>query len=186
MNGKRTVYCRACGQSGHNKRGCPDLSPEVKAYYENGGGARKCSYCAEKGHTKTTCSIRKECMGEYAKINSAYRKNVLDKLVETGCGIGALVWETSYVPETVDSLTPNRLYLVEGFEWDRVQQKRNNWRFIRARQLGANYANLFRLSLGDDSTWAVLSVINKGASSAIIDSVPPNWLDGTSGIEEFF
>ena len=185
---RRTVYCRFCGLSGHNKRGCPNLSPEMKAHYENGGGARKCSYCAEKGHTKTTCSIRKERMGEYIKINSVYRKEVLDRLVEIGCGIGALVWESSYVPENVDSLTPNRLFLVEGFEWDRVQQKRNNLRFIRARQLITNYVNIFRPPLrSDDGAYAVLNVIGKGAqSSTIINSVPPNWLNGASGIEDFF
>lgn len=200
---RRTVYCRFCGQSGHNKRGCPNLSPEMKAHYESGGGARKCSYCAEKGHTKTTCSIRKERMGEYIKINSVYRKEVLDRLVEIGCGIGALVWESSWavtrtsgkgddglahVPENVDNLTLNRLFLVEGFEWDRVQQKRTNLRFIRARQLITNYVNIFRPPLrNDDGAYAVLNVIGKGAqSSTIINSVPPNWLDGTSGIEDFF
>ena len=77
MNGRRTVRCYNCGAKGHNRRNCPQNSPEVKERYASGDKARKCSWCAEPGHNKSGCKVRREQQAAYIVENAAYRKEVL-------------------------------------------------------------------------------------------------------------
>ena len=91
VKGKRTVYCRRCYGTGHNRRSCPQASPETKQRYKDGDLARKCTYCREKGHTKRKCNQRNADIANYVKENKVYRKAVIEQMQREGLSIGALV-----------------------------------------------------------------------------------------------
>ena len=192
-NGKRTVYCRQCYGVGHNRRGCPTLSPEVKAMYKNGDRARKCSYCSEKGHTKRKCEKRTVDITEYIKENSEYRKAVIDKMKWEGLSIGALVIDKDYVKEGLDNLKPEHLAMVLNIEWDKIQTNRRDQRVVNTERLHHNpdhwnqYMS-FRapLVMDDDSrySWNNYHVVSRGGN--IEKVMPDDFLLGTSGVDDIF
>lgn len=110
MRYRRTVRCRYCHTSGHNQRSCPQMKEEaaknpggwaarkVASYSTNvaeGGTARSCSYCRASGHNRKTCSRLVHDFAADVKKNAEYRKNLLERMIACGFGIGALT-ETRY------------------------------------------------------------------------------------------
>ncbi len=193
VKGKRTVYCRRCFQTGHNRRSCPEASPETKQRYKDGDLARKCSYCSEKGHTKRKCEKRTNDMLQYIKENSEYRKAVIDKMKWEGLSIGALVIHKDYAKDGLDNLKPEHLAIVTQIEWDKIQTNRRDQRIVNCERLHHNpdhwnqYMS-FRapLVMDDDSrySWNNYHVISRGGN--IEKHMPDGFLLGTSGVDDIF
>tara|TARA_R110001606_G_scaffold271596_1_gene420201 strand:+ start:144 stop:860 length:717 start_codon:yes stop_codon:yes gene_type:complete len=114
MGYKRTVHCSYCGESGHNKSGCPAWKERIETYraeygsdyyavraYDdkkarkaNSAKNRKCSYCGDGGHNKAGCPKQKVAMEAFRTKNIEYRKNFLAALIESGLGPGAMIKTT--------------------------------------------------------------------------------------------
>lgn len=99
----RTVRCRWCYKSGHNKLSCPQMKEDA-AKNPNGYAAstlariaeskkqgRRCSYCSECGHNRTTCKKIFEDGVKIINVNKKYRQKLLDFMKDKSIGVGALV-----------------------------------------------------------------------------------------------
>ena len=184
VNGKRTVYCRHCYGTGHNRRGCPQLSEVVKARYKSGDLARKCSWCRQGGHTKTKCEIRLGEIVAYVKENAKYRQDVLSMMENMGMGYGALV-----VPKRNNrtELDKEELSIITKIDWDNVQLKSKDNRAVKAYSTVRDWEHEYCVPATVDSYWAYgqLTVINK-AKTSIREDMPADWLTGRSGVDRFF
>ena len=120
MRYRRTVRCRYCYTSGHNQRSCPSMKKEaennpggwaarkVASYSTNvaeGGTARSCSYCRDSGHNRKTCSKLVHDFAADVKKNAEYRKNLLERMIACGFGIGALAESRYYGDSSVRFIT---------------------------------------------------------------------------------
>jgi len=92
--GKRTVYCRHCGEAGHNKLGCPKVKEIVKKNpnsYLAESLKRRCSYCGTVGHTKNKCAQ----YIEYIRLKRIdlleKRATTCEKYINSGIAPGALI-----------------------------------------------------------------------------------------------
>ena len=110
MSFSGTVRCSHCGQSGHNKAGCPKYKERIAQlrardpddYYVRQYDAaiakraasvknRRCSYCNEQGHTRAGCKVMKEHKAQFQDDLILWRKAVLKWTKDIGLGIGAMV-----------------------------------------------------------------------------------------------
>ena len=83
------------------------------------GAARRCGFCGEYGHSRRTCTKRKEQINE--KVNQAIfaREFVRDVIVRHQIGLGSLV--TVDVSRITPSDDIKRAFgLVIGYDWDNV------------------------------------------------------------------
>ena len=151
---KRTVRCRHCHQSGHNKSTCPDYAAQIErqraahgsdywmvADYDRkkakrrNGAERKCSYCDEKGHNRATCSVLKEHMAITQQKNNAFRALVIARLEALGFGLGSLVtaqrWKVPTVREDVEGKPEYHYpaYVVTEIRWDHINIWNNCWNY---------------------------------------------------------
>ena len=183
-DGKRTVYCRQCYQTGHNRRGCPQLSEVVKARYKSGDLQRKCSWCRQGGHTKTKCEIRQGEIVAYVKENAKYRGEVLALMENMGMGYGALV-----IPKRNNrtELDKDELTIITKIDWDNVQLKNKDNRAVKAHNVIRDYEYEFCVPATVGSYWAYgqVEVINK-AKNSIRNDMPADWLNGRSGVDKYF
>ena len=184
-NGKRTVRCYKCYGVGHNRRNCPDNTPEDKARYATGDNARKCSWCGEAGHNKTSCKTRREQQAAYIAENAQHRKEVLAYMQDNGYGIGALITESR---GEAAGAPPPMLYMVTDIAWDKVQKKDLSNRILVARSLNQDYDYSFSLPIntGDKYRyhWYDAAVVSRCKAEYI--EPPAGWLNGSSGIEKYF
>jgi len=182
---KRTIRCMNCYRDGHNKRSCPDATQEQKDYYAN-AGARKCSWCSMPGHNKSSCSKRKDDMAEYIVQNKDYRRNILNVMVQHGIGVGSLLREYRAAAENCP------LFIVTDILWDAIQFRKQTRRVFVTEYVGQErtYGYTFTMPhndyVNDYNNWYTPVVLTRRPESEILSLVPPNWLDGTSEIEEFF
>ncbi len=192
VNGKRTVYCKRCYKAGHNKRSCPEASPETKARYKTGDLARKCSYCYNAGHTKRKCEKRTKDIAEYVAENKKYRKAYLDTLIQNGLSIGSLVTHTARADKGMDNLKPDQIGMVTHIDWNEIQYKRRSNRPIQAKRLGLEENNWnSEMWFGSPPIpnveydgWGNCCVLSR--RNDIMSYVPADWLDGLSGADQFF
>jgi hypothetical protein len=104
MSYSGTVRCGHCYNSGHNRRGCPDLKKYVeenpdswratqyKARQErNAATKRRCSYCAKPGHNRRGCAEFKVRMRDDVYANKKYRRLFVKEVKRLGIGPGALI-----------------------------------------------------------------------------------------------
>ena len=75
----------------------------------NRGKNRKCSYCKEGGHTRRTCSYRNGDMKNFATKTLEAREKFIDRFIEHGLGVGALVMIKNWDAE--------ELAMVSGVNW---------------------------------------------------------------------
>jgi len=75
----------------------------------NRGKNRKCSYCKEQGHTRRTCSYRNGDMNNFATKTLEAREKFIDRFIEHGLGVGALVMIKNWDAE--------ELAMVSGVNW---------------------------------------------------------------------
>ncbi len=203
MTWRRTVYCRNCGASGHNRRGCPSLSPAQKDAYRVKTAARTCSWCGLHGHNKTSCVKRKSDRAAYVEKNAAFRKEILGMMRREGLGIGALVTNGNPKENRLGSegLTAENMHIVTDIRWEDIQER---WRVNRViethtlgdRRLDGTYDGPFGaigvlslppVTMDDDYRydWYNACVISRVKNPD--DIVPPvDWLKGESGINKYF
>ena len=100
--------CRCCGELGHNRATCPDISDERKAQRKQAianhremygrakvGSNRKCSQCGEKGHNRKTCSEYKR-LGVLASDLILRQAEITRKLMNKhGITVGGLIVTSS-------------------------------------------------------------------------------------------
>ena len=58
---------------------------------ESKGKGRKCGYCNKPGHTRRTCSLRKEEVQTATEKTLKFRRELCDRFISHGLGPGALV-----------------------------------------------------------------------------------------------
>lgn len=184
MNGKRTVYCRHCYTKGHNRRGCPQLSPTIKERMKSGDLARKCSWCRQGGHTKAKCEIRQTEMANYIAENAKYRGEVLALMEAQGIGYGALVTPKRNENKELDK---EQLSIITNIDWDDIQLKDKDCRSIKAHNTFHDWEHEFCVPALKDAYWAYgqVTVINK-AKRSIREDMPVDWLSGRSGVDKLF
>ena len=184
-NGKRTVRCYKCYGVGHNRRNCPDNTPEDKARYATGDKSRKCSWCGDAGHNKSSCKSRKAQQAAYIAENAAHRKEVLAFMQANGYGIGALITESR--GEAVGG-EPPVLYMVTDIAWDKVQKKDTSNRILVARSLASDDEYRFTMPMNNGDKyryhWYDAAVVSRVKED--YTNPPVDWLNGSSGIDKYF
>jgi len=74
---------------------------------ESKGKSRKCGYCSDKGHTRRTCTERKEHVQTHTEKTLKFRRELCDRFVSHGLGPGTLVeidtreWTNDSGPEAM-------------------------------------------------------------------------------------
>mgnify|MGYP003649569861 CR=1 FL=1 len=139
---KKTVRCGYCGIAGHNRTTCIVLDKRMeKLRAENGpdhwavseyyakkekkvssNKSRKCSYCLEVGHNRTTCLILNVHMHDTVQDNITYRKAIFNRMVHHHLSVGALVTTGSFQKygaqqQSARFLTP---WVVTKVCWDNI------------------------------------------------------------------
>lgn len=186
VNGRRTVRCRHCFLAGHNRRNCPTLSPEAKAQYATGDRARKCSYCGEAGHTRPKCGQMKDDKLAYTVRNAEYRREILERMVSMGLGIGSLVYNGD--PKDIAAIKPSELYMIDRIDWDEAQNKHQSAYIFHGTNLAPDgYSNTFMMPPPENvRAWHRLNVLTRRPEVDIRSAIPSGWLGGSSGIDRFF
>lgn len=216
-NRNGTVMCGYCYKNGHNRRGCPDLKAQAKRNPDGYAARslkeakkRQCSYCKfqynswrpseeDKGiikrsynHDRRTCpQIVKDTRAAH-KQNAEHRQAFLDKLNESGLGIGAMIvmepdrqWDSNYDRDGNEIKygaghldMPNKYFLVTDVGWDEVlyihgaypvKMVSMNW----LNRKGTNMRSNLRTNhvLDGDLQFEVVS-----AAPAVEAGMPKNWV----------
>jgi len=92
----------------HTERWLENNKEQLKKI-NNRGKNRKCSYCKEQGHTRRTCSYRNGDMNNFATKTLEAREKFIDRFIEHGLGVGALVMIKNWDAE--------ELAMVSGVNW---------------------------------------------------------------------
>jgi len=128
MSYSRTVYCSYCGGKGHNRRSCetrkeyiaqnPDsyaARRETIAAEHRKNTPRTCSYCLESGHNARTCGTKAKDKRTLTQKLSRQRAVIMEKMIESGIGIGALFdVKSRYYGET------SSCFLLTDIEWEKT------------------------------------------------------------------
>lgn len=205
MSYSGTVRCSHCGQSGHNKAGCPKYKERIAQlrarnpddYYVRQYDAaiakraasvknRRCSYCNEQGHTRAGCQLKKETMAQFAKRNAVYRKNVLDALVKHGAGPGAMVEATDYWGST-------GTYLVLGVDWASINMHNPSnpaLNIVKMRYISnaSTHSQGFALprANGYEHLGDRFKIVVPTTELRILSTVPADYLNGKLGLKDIF
>lgn len=122
-------YCGHCGNSGHNRRTCPERPEEHKridATWHMKPGRKKgsrtiCSYCGLQGHNRRTCVHLKRRKLQATRFIESSVKRALSALPEYGLGVGAMYVQSSYWKDnnTTYVLTGDKLYFHVNYREER-------------------------------------------------------------------
>ena len=111
--------CGYCGDRGHNRTKCPKmkerynkaikLNPTDRGYYDNNiirqyehiqrkkqeraeaAKHRRCTYCGEKGHNRTTCEKKKHFFKMHERATRIAQNLYIDAVISTGQFTGSLI-----------------------------------------------------------------------------------------------
>jgi hypothetical protein len=182
----RTVRCRHCFNEGHNVKSCSALTKEVaenvngyyhrryRKYFNDDGtrkkdsAVKKCSYCNEPGHTKRTCDVKLDDMIYNVKINSLYRKDMLNFLKTKGLGIGSLI------------TLHKSMYLVTGFRWDDFVCGDNRWDKAHLEIMPVTEGSYRKFAIDDYIIKYDQNSIKVDSPEYNIEEPPESWLSGRS------
>ena len=90
---------------------------------EGKGKTRKCGYCSTEGHTRRTCTERKEHVQTHTENTLKFRRELCDRFISHGLGPGALVevdtreWTNEGGPEQV------ALGVVTSIDFSEIQNR---------------------------------------------------------------
>jgi hypothetical protein len=198
MSYRRKVHCRYCYGTGHNVRSCEKMREDAKANpagyaarkvsqyatsKSEGGSARSCSYCRDSGHNRKSCTKLVQDYAQMIRKNAEYRKNVLERMVSCGLGIGALV-SCRY--------NDSPLSLITEIEWDSIN---TNGSFSNAGcvKIDSDSYTKYNITLDKfdivnnsyrDYYWNLESGIDPEMVKA---QMPSDWLSGkANAIDEYF
>ena len=187
-NGKRTVYCRTCYGMGHNRRGCPNVSPETKARYKSGDLARKCSYCYTAGHTRRKCEKLKLDMANDVRQNSEYRTKLAAFMISNGVGIGALV-------KRADG-NQDDIFMINDIELDNITHRDPSYVSIVATNISdaSQRQRNFTMPLDAPSPnsdhyvnhWYACKIVSPADEEAVRGMISAEWLSGKSGLDRYY
>lgn len=148
-------------------------------------GTRRCTYCGANGHNRRTCEVLKRDKANAVGQNREFRAKLLAEMQEHGLGVGALVkheWNGSIV-------------MVNHINWDAMTAYKvlgNGCQPVRYCEIGnprrVSWEYLPRMGEETEQTWGRdrISVVGPVSSSAVTNTMPAGWLDGTSGLEGQF
>jgi len=193
---KRTVHCRYCGASGHNRAGCE----KHKEYAKNNPDSwaarnvenrkekaknRECSYCHTVGHNRATCTILGTDRVKAIITNRKFRKETLAKFQEYGIGLGTLI---EYSPAWHYGNQQPILMVVEEIRWDNILYQ-NKASSIIVNVNGET--DIYQSFTPDDSFWSLLgskniNIIAKAQPECIGIGITKEWTSGISGIKNAF
>lgn len=141
---------------------------------------RHCSFCGDSGHNKRTCQSRKNQIATFCQQRAETRKIILEKMRETGCGIGSIIsvkGDTLFVKEICwDRITTNpyssvlfALPLGEAKIYDTPDEI-----------YGVDLPRKWFQPEDDETEWCpkIIGPIN---SNTIGNNLPEEWWNGISG-----
>ena len=88
--------CSYCGQSGHNRRTCPQLAKSEwgkrqQQRSRESASNRRCGFCNQKGHTARTCPVKRAMIDEATARMNDVRSVWLEKRRSLGMGEHSMV-----------------------------------------------------------------------------------------------
>ena len=184
-----------------------DGTPFEREKQGNGGGTRRCSYCAKTGHNRRTCEKFTDAKQDYLKDAITYRKDIAKTIAKQGLGVGTLV--TIEPRFGSPDLGRNYLYMVVGFEWDAITHKTGTdaYRAIKVKALdvdddGAPYRTEYipfprphnhkddpdqedwrQKYANADKYWSQIAVVSKVPAKVVEALIPSDW-NGSKKIEK--
>ena len=187
INGKRTVYCRACYTVGHNRRSCPSLSEVTKQRYKNGDLARKCSYCYTAGHTRRKCEKLAADIANDVRLNAEYRQEVAAYLLQKGIGVGTMVKRNKR-----DGYDSNSIYMVTEIEFDTLTHREPANYALKVKELHTDsmWDRSFALPVDaprmNEYNWSTSEIVSPVDENDIKLLITDEWLTGKSGLDKFY
>ena len=88
---------------------------------EGKGKTRKCGYCSDKGHTRRTCTERKEHVMTHTEKTLKFRRELCDHFIAHGLGPGALV-EVDPREWTNDAKESRALGVVTSIDFSEIRE----------------------------------------------------------------
>ena len=137
---QRKNRCSYCGGVGHNRATCPALKAVIQerlaanpddipantllAHEEakkarRANTKRKCSFCGEEGHNRSTCGELKKEVEVIAKLNIAYRKRILAVMERLQISEFMLATSGRVVNEKCEEAYPIPLVL-HSIHWENI------------------------------------------------------------------
>jgi hypothetical protein len=176
-----------------------DGTPFEREKQGNGGGTRRCSYCAKQGHNRRTCKAFDVAKQDYLKDAITYRKDIAKTIAKQGLGVGTLV--TIEPRFGSPDLGRNYLYMVVEFEWDAITHKTGTdaYRAIKVKALdvdddGAPYRTEYipfprpynhkddpdqedwrQKYANADKYWSQIAVVSKVPAKVVETLIPSDW-----------
>jgi hypothetical protein len=206
MGYKRTVHCSYCGESGHNKSGCPAWKERIETYraeygsdyyavraYDdkkarkaNSAKNRKCSYCGDGGHNKAGCPKQKVAMEAFRTKNIEYRKNVLAALIESGLGPGAMIKTTQRWNDQIV------LSMVVSIDWAKAHMADRTADILIARPMNRinntswNSETRLPKHVTGQNWGPEYEIVVPASETRIRSTMPSTFLAGTLGLKQVF
>jgi hypothetical protein len=190
MSYNRTVYCGHCGARGHNRRGCaqrkdyiannPDsytARREATMAERRKNRPRRCSYCSQSGHNARKCEVKAKDKVILAQKLSHNRAIIMEKMIENGMGIGALIKINRTYRRNED------YYLLTGVRWDLTDEPTRVLMEIVDVADGKSHFIAQSVQPNDYDNVEVMSAIDKEEVRRIF---PMNWRLGTLYDEETY
>ena len=189
-----TVTCSWCYNTGHNRRGCPTLKEYIKdnpesyqaqraAEVKRRNKSRACSYCLETGHNRRTCEvITKDHELLEGKLHRQ-RKEMLDRMLNAGLGIGALVKRSN--EEFYGKQVP---FVVTKIKWKDTEGGGAALP-LKATVLSVKDNRMLHRDLyfGQSvDSWHAYEVLSPVSKESIEASVPSEWLNGSLYDSEYW
>ena len=99
---------------------------------ESKGKSRKCGYCKNEGHSRPTCTERKEHTEAHTEKTLKFRRDLCDKFIEHGLAPGALV--NVDVSEWTGNNTDIAMAIVTSVDFSKVREscKYDGTRYLKS------------------------------------------------------
>ena len=207
-----TVRCRFCRETGHNRRTCLKYAQRAKENpnsliaerYKNMKErdiVKSCSYCqmtigsvykaelnrnlaAGQGHNIATCEQYKKDKIDAVFKNATFRKEIYEKMKSYGLGIGAMLSLNEKY-----GLMNRKMFFIHSIVWDKIIF-RNSGQNVECTDLS------FQRDLSLDFVLKSSFFQRIDNKQVVVEipcdpqffgaGMPKNWLNGVSGIEDYF
>ena len=185
MSYSGTVYCSYCSNKGHNRRGCQQFKDYLEAnpnsYYalkarqnKRKASPRRCSYCHSSVHTRPTCPDLKSDRDSLVTKLAAQRKKALEKMAESGLGIGSLVKTKRGFYDATNSIA-----MVFSIPWRNVNGADGITLRFQFMKDGVQRSSVFSLGDGPSHLSYPLDVVGPLSAANVQAGAPAEWLNGS-------
>lgn len=194
-------HCGLCYGTGHNRRTCPNATPQQKAIQTlrtgttYGIGTRKrnasrCSYCLryrseiDRTHNVRNCHRRREDAVIWTKNNVPFAESLANALPKYGIGVGAII-KKSYDSE-------NSFYIVTKVNWDDISNDSMNGAFSAAALSEVDHEDswnwrsfeLPKMQEVPGTQWSDTVVINPLTENEVMKQIPNDFKFGYYGVPD--